>query len=46
MLVFIFILVALICSGLSAAKKNEFYKDYCSKKTRTQLTLYFQYLYF
>ena len=46
MLVFIFILVALICSGLSAAKKNEFYEDYCSKKNTNTINAIFSILIF
>ena len=32
MLVFVLIFVAIICSGLTVAKKNEFFEDYCSPK--------------
>ena len=46
MLVFIFILIALICSGLSVAKKNEFYSDYCSPKNTNTINAIFSILIF
>ncbi len=46
MLVYIFILIAIICSGLSAAKKNEFFKDYCSPKNTATINGIFSVLIF
>ena len=46
MLVFVFILIALICSGLSVAKKNEFYSDYCSPKNTNTINAIFSILIF
>lgn len=46
MLVYIFILIAIICSGLTAAKKNEFFKDYCSPKNTATINGIFSVLIF
>ena len=46
MLVFIFILIALICSGLSVAKKNMFHSDYCSPKNTNTINAIFSILIF
>lgn len=46
MLVFVFILIALICSGLTVAKKNEFYPDYCSPKNTNTINAIFSVLFF
>ena len=45
-LVFVFILIVLICSGLSVAKKNEFYSDYCSPKNTNTINAIFSILIF
>ena len=46
MLVFVFTLIVLICSGLSVAKKNEFYSDYCSPKNTNTINAIFSILIF
>ena len=46
MLIYIFILIAIICSGLTAAKKNEFFKDYCSPKNTATINGIFSVLIF
>ncbi len=46
MLVYIFILIAIICSGLTVAKKNEFFKDYCSPKNTATINGIFSVLIF
>lgn len=46
MLVFIIIFVAIICSGLTASKKGEFFKDYCSPKNTATINGIFSVLIF
>ncbi len=46
MIAFVFILVALICSGLTVAKKNEFFADYCSPKNTSTINAIFSILIF
>ncbi len=46
MLVFIFIVIVLICSGLTVAKKNDFHKDYCSPKNTNTINAIFSILIF
>lgn len=46
MLVFIFILIALICSGMTVAKKDEFFNDYCSPKNTNTINAIFSVLIF
>ncbi len=46
MIVFVLILVAIICSGLTVANKNEFYKDYCSPKNTSTINAIFSILIF
>lgn len=46
MLVFVLILAFLICSGLTVAKKDEFYSDYCSPKNTNTINAVFSILIF
>ncbi len=46
MIIFILILFAIICSGLTVAKKNEFYADYCSPKNTGTINAIFSVLIF
>lgn len=46
MLVFLLILVAIICSGLTVAKKGEFCSDYCSPKNTGTINAIFSILIF
>ena len=46
MIVFVLILTAVICSGLTVSKKNEFYGDYCSPKNTSAINAVFSILIF
>lgn len=46
MIIFVLILFAIICSGLTVAKKNEFYSDYCSPKNTSTINAIFSILIF
>ncbi len=46
MIIFVLILFAIICSGLTVAKKNEFYTDYCSQKNTSTINAIFSILIF
>ncbi len=46
MIIFIFILVAVLCAGLTSAKKNEFFTDYMSPKNTTTVNAIFSVLIF
>ncbi len=46
MLIFLLILMAVICSGLTVAKKGEFYSDYCSPKNTGTINAVFSILIF
>ena len=46
MLVFVLILTFLICSGLTVAKKDEFFTDYCSQKNTNTINAIFSVLIF
>lgn len=46
MFVFIIILIAILCSGLNAKGKNEFYTDYCSPKNTATANAVFSVLIF
>lgn len=46
MIVFLLILVAIICAGMTAAKKNEFFEDYCSPKNTNTINAIFSILIF
>lgn len=46
MVIFLLILVAIICSGMTAAKKGEFFKDYCSPKNTNTINAVFSVLIF
>ncbi len=46
MIIFILILVAVICSGLTAAKKGEFFTDYMSPKNTSSINAIFSVLIF
>ncbi len=46
MVVYFFILVAVVCSGISVAGKNEFFKDYCSQKNTSTVNGIFSVLIF
>ena len=46
MIIFVLILVAIICSGLTVANKNEFYSDYCSPKNTNTVNAIFSILIF
>lgn len=46
MIIFVLILFAIICSGLTVAKKNEFYADYCSPKNTSTINAIFSILIF
>lgn len=46
MIVFVLILTAVICSGLTVSKKNEFYGDYCSPKNTSTINAIFSILIF
>ena len=46
MIIFILILVAIMCSGLTVAKKNEFFEDYMSPKNTTTINAIFSVLIF
>ena len=46
MLVFVLILVAIMCAGMKAAKKNEFFEDYCSPKNTNTINAVFSVLIF
>lgn len=46
MLIFVLILVAVICSGITVSKKNEFYGDYCSPKNTNTINAIFAILIF
>ncbi len=46
MIIFILILVAIMCSGLTVAKKNEFFEDYMSPKNTSTVNAIFSVLIF
>ncbi len=46
MLIFVLILGAVICAGMTAAKKNEFFSDYCSPKNTSTMNAIFSVLIF
>ncbi|MGN1316146.1 MAG: acyltransferase family protein [Acutalibacteraceae bacterium] len=46
MIVFVLILAAVICSGLTVCKKDEFYMDYCSLKNTSTINAIFSILIF
>ncbi len=46
MIVFVLILAFLICSGLTVAKQNEFFSDYCSPKNTNTINAIFSILIF
>lgn len=46
MLVFVLILAFLICSGITVAKKDEFFSDYCSPKNTNTINAIFSILIF
>lgn len=46
MIVFVIILFAIVCSGLSVAGKNEFFGDYCSQKNTSTVNAIFSVLIF
>ena len=46
MIVFVLILAFLICSGLTVAKKDEFFSDYCSPKNTNTINAIFSVLIF
>ncbi len=46
MIIVLIILIAIMCSGLTACGKNEFYQDYCSHKNTTTVNAIFSVLIF
>ncbi len=46
MLIVIVILIAIMCTGMTACGKNEFYEDYCSHKNTTTVNAIFSVLIF
>lgn len=46
MIIFVLILVAIMCSGLTVAKKNEFHADYCSPSNTNTVNAIFSVLIF
>ena len=46
MLIFVIILIGIICSGLTAAKKGEFFTDYCCQKNTATINGIFSVLIF
>ena len=46
MLIVLIILIAVMCSGMTACGKNEFYSDYCSHKNTTTVNAIFSILIF
>lgn len=46
MILFVLVLAFLICSGLTVAKKDEFFKDYCSPKNTNTINAIFSVLIF
>ncbi len=46
MLIVVIILIAIMCSGMTACGKNEFYQNYCSQKNTTTVNAIFSVLIF